>query len=247
MSADMMLGSIDAPQSLNRYSYTMNDPVNLTDHMGLSWECHYEQVNVVVNGERQEGELKLVCVLVDDPPLDSGFGVGGGGLPGDPCFGGPCGGGGTGGGGGPEQKPDLCPADKRRFFNWLNDALGKMASDLNTTKSLMFTMAAKEGGWTEDSLDHNQPLNNPFGVNSINRKGQAAGNIAYPSLQSAVDYWKDKYGGRVGGTQTPDDFVNGLQHPKQGRPYNSADPKYESKFSAIYKAVQKFMAICGIK
>jgi hypothetical protein len=50
-----------------------------------------------------------------------------------------------------------------------------MAQDLNTTKTLMLTEAAKEGGWTTKNLDHNQPLNNPFGVNKINSKGQASG------------------------------------------------------------------------
>ncbi|MBZ5523124.1 MAG: hypothetical protein LAP21_12875, partial [Acidobacteriia bacterium] len=36
MSADMMGGSRGVPQSLNRYAYSMNDPVNLADPLGLS-------------------------------------------------------------------------------------------------------------------------------------------------------------------------------------------------------------------
>lgn len=35
MRVDPVAGSIDDPQSLNRYSYTKNDPVNLTDPLGL--------------------------------------------------------------------------------------------------------------------------------------------------------------------------------------------------------------------
>ncbi len=35
MSADLMSGKTGAPQSLNRYSYAMNDPVNLIDPLGL--------------------------------------------------------------------------------------------------------------------------------------------------------------------------------------------------------------------
>jgi RHS repeat-associated protein len=40
MSADLMDGSPGAPQSLNRYSYALNDPVNLVDPLGLYafWE-----------------------------------------------------------------------------------------------------------------------------------------------------------------------------------------------------------------
>ena len=92
MSVDLLGGSTSVPQSLNRFAYVLNDPINLTDPMGLSIQCHYEQVNIVVNGETQQGEEKFVCAFVDDPPPDSGWGVGdGGGIPGDPCFGLPCG------------------------------------------------------------------------------------------------------------------------------------------------------------
>jgi hypothetical protein len=50
-----------------------------------------------------------------------------------------------------------CPADKRRFFNWLAGPLAQMAEDLNTTLALLLTLAAKEGGWTTADLNHNQP------------------------------------------------------------------------------------------
>jgi len=69
-----------------------------------------------------------------------------------------------------------------------------MASDLKTTKTLMLTMAAKEGGWTVKHLNHNQRLNNPFGVNRINKKGQAAGNIHYRSLDDAITSWENMFG-----------------------------------------------------
>jgi hypothetical protein len=140
-------------------------------------------------------------------------------------------GGGRRGGGGQQKKAkeqkstsDSCPPEKRRFFNWLDGPLGQMAKDLNTTKTLMLTMAVKEAGWTARDLDHNEPLNNPFGVNRINNRGQAAGNIKYSSLDEATRYWKQRFGDRVRGAQSVDDFLKGLQHPTQGQPYNSADP-----------------------
>jgi hypothetical protein len=122
-----------------------------------------------------------------------------------------------------------------------------MAKDLGTTKTLMLTQAAKEAGWTKDSLDHNQPLNNPFGVNRINNKGQAAGNIKYSSLDDAIQYWKQRFGDRVRGTQTADDYINGLERPTKGDPYNANVAKYTKDFMNVYNTMLKYMKICGIK
>lgn len=61
-----------------------------------------------------------------------------------------------------------------------------MATDLGTTQQLMLTMAAKEGGWTTAALNHNQPLNNPFGVNII-KNGRAAGNKAERTVSVFAD------------------------------------------------------------
>jgi hypothetical protein len=120
-----------------------------------------------------------------------------------------------------------------------------MAQDLNTTKELLLMHAAREGGWTTKDLDHNQPLNNPFGVNKI-AKGQAVGNVNYPSLNAAIEYYEGRFGDRVRGTQTPEDFAYGLQHPKNGQRFNSADPKYEEHLKGLYSSVLKFEKLCGI-
>lgn len=42
MQPDRMLGSIENPQSLNRYSYTLNDPINLSDPLGLYEGCVHQ-------------------------------------------------------------------------------------------------------------------------------------------------------------------------------------------------------------
>jgi hypothetical protein len=139
-----------------------------------------------------------------------------------------------------------CPPDKRRFFDWLVDPLRKMAQDLNTTLTLLLTHAAKEAGWNNKYLDHNQPLNNPFGVNII-RNGKAVGNVSYPSLDAAIGYYEQKYNDRIGGTQTPDDFINGLEHPAQGQPYNADIAGYTTEYKKIYNTMLKFMKLCGIQ
>jgi RHS repeat-associated protein len=146
----------------------------------------------------------------------------------------------------PKPPADPCPKEKRCFFNWLDGPLGNAAPGLGTTKTLMFTMAAKEGGWTQPALDHNMPLNNPFGVNRI-KNGQAVGNIAYPSLPDAINAWGKNFGDRVRGDTDPGDFVHDLQNPEPpGKPYNSVNPNYENDFEQVYNAVLKFMKLCGI-
>ena len=147
----------------------------------------------------------------------------------------------------PKPPVDPCPQEKRCFFNWLDGPLGKAAQDLDTTKTLMFTMAAKEGGWTPDALAHNMPLNNPFGVNNI-KNGQAVGNKQYTSLPAAVEAWERNYGDRVRGIKQPDDFVYELMHPAPpARPYNEKSAShYEDDFQNIYDSVVKFMKLCGI-
>jgi len=148
----------------------------------------------------------------------------------------------------PKPPIDPCPKEKRCFFNWLDGPLGQAARDLDTTKTLMFTMAAKEGGWTPDALAHNMPLNNPFGVNNI-KNGRAVGNKQYPSLPAAIDSWEHSSAGqRVRGDQDVSDFIHDLQHPDPPElPYNTASKDdYDNQFEKDYQAVVKFMKLCGI-
>ena len=52
---------------------------------------------------------------------------------------------------------------------------------------------------------------------------------------------------RIRGDQDPNDFLHDLQHPDPpDKPYNSKDPLYDDKFEKAYKAVLKFMKLCGI-
>ena len=138
-----------------------------------------------------------------------------------------------------------CPPDKRRFFDWLVDPLRKMAQDLNTTLTLLLTHAAKEAGWNNKYLDHNQPLNNPFGVNNIS-KGKAVGNASYPSLDAAIDYYEKRYA-RLRGAQTPEDFINALERPAHDIPFNSDVEHYTTEYMKVYNTMLKFMKLCGIQ
>jgi hypothetical protein len=123
-----------------------------------------------------------------------------------------------------------------------------MAQDLNTSNTFLLTEAAKEGGWTTNHLDHNQPLNNPFGVNKINSQGKAAGNVAYPTVDAAIDYWKGRFGEQVRGTQTAQDFINGLEYPPPGgHRVNSNVKDYVRDYLDVYNSMVKYMKLCGVQ
>ncbi len=70
MSPDLLAGGVDDPQSLNRYAYVLNDPVNLVDPLGLdppererdNRTPHYEIVDArtLMLGARDSGNT---CIL----------------------------------------------------------------------------------------------------------------------------------------------------------------------------------------
>jgi RHS repeat-associated protein len=107
VSADLLSGDLLSPQSLNRYTYSRNDPVNWIDPLGLkaSW-------GICLDNPEDEDATGNLCLIVEDPADGGGGGSssggdggasGGGGGPGG-C-GGPCGDGSGGGGGGGDGKP----------------------------------------------------------------------------------------------------------------------------------------------
>lgn len=62
-SPDLMGGHLLAPQSLNRYAYALNDPVNLTDPLGMYWSCSHETSSF---GGGAETDTGWTCLWVDD-------------------------------------------------------------------------------------------------------------------------------------------------------------------------------------
>ncbi len=133
-----------------------------------------------------------------------------------------------------------CTSDKERFFEWLEDDLRDMAANLNTTLQLVLTLAVKEGGWNKPALDHNQPLNNPFGMNIIKNR-QAAGNAKYQSLKEAVDAWTSSHA-YVRGIKDPAVFVKALLDHH----YNTVNPHYGKEFVARYDDVGRAMKSCKV-
>jgi len=90
MSADLLAGSLGAPQSLNRYSYAMNDPVNLIDPLGLYCTYYTETeygLDHQVTGVTQSYECTpdLNWEAGFDTDLMGGWGGGGGPFGGGPA------------------------------------------------------------------------------------------------------------------------------------------------------------------
>jgi hypothetical protein len=50
----------------------------------------------------------------------------------------------------------------------------------------------------------------------------------------------------VQGVDTAADFVNGLEHPKYGEPYNSNIPAYTEVYKEDYGYLTDYMKRCGI-
>jgi RHS repeat-associated protein len=77
-SADPLLGAIAIPQSLNRYAYALNEPINLVDPLGLdSWpRCFETEGAYVCIGLAPGGGSGTQAPL---PLVNSGEGGGGGG------------------------------------------------------------------------------------------------------------------------------------------------------------------------
>jgi RHS repeat-associated protein len=77
MSADLMSGNILSPQSLNRYAYVANDPVNLVDPLGLVWFGNRFCTNTT--GDPSDDVCEEEWIWVDLGEESGGGALGGGG------------------------------------------------------------------------------------------------------------------------------------------------------------------------
>jgi RHS repeat-associated protein len=70
LTPDPLAGSIANPQSLNRYGYVTNDPVNLIDPLGLDcyWWVEWERL-ISSNGEVGPKKIKSARLLGCDPEI----------------------------------------------------------------------------------------------------------------------------------------------------------------------------------
>jgi RHS repeat-associated protein len=140
MSVDQLTGGLAAPQSLNRYAYTLNNPVNLVDPLGLdssapsmSWQCVGNVCTYTMSGGS-----------TTDVFGEGGLFGGGGGSGGyyAPLLEGP------GGGGGPTMSAGPPRNDCLKFADMV-DQIAKSSNDL---KSFMDKMASTFTGAKDSSI-----------------------------------------------------------------------------------------------
>jgi RHS repeat-associated protein len=73
LSADPVAGALGLPQSLNRYAYVMNDPINLLDPSGLAPDC----ILHVIGGDKLPQNAKdEINRILKDAGIEVSFGTG---------------------------------------------------------------------------------------------------------------------------------------------------------------------------
>jgi hypothetical protein len=148
MSADLLGGSIDMPQSGNRYAYVLNDPINSVDLWGLcTGFIGRDKDGNPIFGERpchkaQDGD--------DSDGVggsSGGAGDGGGGTGG--C-GGPCpGGGGDGGGPGTDKKKKK---DNQQLCDSIQQNYDRTANETNAKWDVRFWASVVAGAATGNGI-----------------------------------------------------------------------------------------------
>ncbi|MHB8525864.1 MAG: RHS repeat-associated core domain-containing protein [Candidatus Acidiferrales bacterium] len=138
MTPDPLMGDIRNPQTLNRYAYVANNPLNLIDPSGLHEEDEGPPYTCVVGGNVIEGEDNCILAqLQADDPCGTGTG---------PC---------DSFGGGDSGSPGLTP-DKKALANCINAQFG--VSLLSFTPSAPGQNGSFTGAMAGAYTGYNQPL-----------------------------------------------------------------------------------------
>jgi RHS repeat-associated protein len=199
-SPDPLGGNMDDPQTLNRYTYTRNDPVNLADPSGLffvdcGWYGTCHPGGGWADGPSASGGFLLFgCAFFAPVGVSEGYGV----LEGFFC--GPTPGnmpdtGDAGGGGGSDKKQILEKLRSKLYDKLLNDpdclaflgAKGAMVLDLLST--IPVNLDARLPGydaWTTASRD----LESQLPVNPVINFNPNGGGF----VKGDQDFWGNEYG-----------------------------------------------------
>jgi hypothetical protein len=139
--------------------------------------------------------------------------------------------------------------DKREFFVLYN-YFKKMADKLNTDVDFIMAQSAEETLWmTYETAKDN---NNLFGVNRRNDDPRAyikihdgkkyGSNAVYGSIEECIQAWVKKWGEKVKGTKTIDEYINKLVNAG----YNENPTAYRAKIKKLYESVQTRKGKCNI-
>ena len=267
---DPIPGWVTNPQSLNRYAYVINDPVNGVDPLGLrvvhpwvesvesfvaddiSWDISLDALtpdNLVI--------VDRVCVSTDDghggsiihctnyatrfvPPDEGRFNSGRGG------------GAATSGGASATQSPCSEPryADAIAFMKRHQSDARKVATAMNTTVANVLGHAGYEAGWKEQT-SHTTVANNYFGLTvGPEFKGTTGqhqvGNLTfgvYPDpgfLNSGLSLAGSSFGQRAGGTKDASSYAQAI-----GPTFDPTNPNYVNNLEAVIRTAEKLLPCLG--
>jgi uncharacterized Zn-binding protein involved in type VI secretion len=158
-------------------------------------------------------------------------------------------------GGIPESKWAASPhetgsqCDKSDFFALYN-YFKKMADELDTDVDFIMAQAAEESAWGTSRAAKegynlfgvNRPLNDPRIYKGEDGKLYGT-NAVYDSYESGIQAWVNKWGPRVKGAKTHDQYIDGLLDGG----YNPNKTAYKKRMKDAYKAVVKRKTACGIQ
>jgi RHS repeat-associated protein len=215
-------GSYDAtdPQSLNRYAYALDSPLNWIDPSGLLVFCDESY-----STDDDDNDIYTYDCYVDseDPGIED------------------VGPGGCGGGEGGSKNPKCSAAIMQPQYTSI---FGQMGSQLQINPLFIMSTALQESGWNlahvygTNSSSHGQPLNNLFGMTNA-----GGNNIAYPSVQASAQAWMTDWGSYLAGQpQTIDEYAAALNSDPRHM-YNS-NPAYASQLAARYKQLVSATKAC---
>jgi len=236
-SPDPIEGSTAGPQSLNRYAYTQNDPINAADPLGLC-SAEFEFAYMA------DGGPVYVLVVAPDCYFDSG-------RP-QPAVGADNGG---GGGGSPNEKEDCekLKASHPSQFNFVQSNLQNatfLAAFLNTSAANILGHSAYES--TYGTSDVAQNAGNYFGLQypfpGTGAPYTAPGGTVYSSydtsngfLNSGLSFALSKQGTKVKGASSPQAYAQSLVVPTGPGAFNSKNPNYLQTLLGTISLVQKIL------
>ena len=228
LSPDPYNGSYDLtnPQSLNRYTYVTDNPLNFIDPTGLEGNC-LPPANCSINDSPPPPSdspppldpCDVYWYLCVDP-MPVGYGPGG-------------------------RAPNNRKCATAIMQPQYTSIFGEMGSQLKISPLFVMSTALQESGWNlthvygTNSSSHGQPLNNLFGMTN-----EGGNNIAYPSIQASVQAWIADWGSYLSGQpQTIQAYAAALNSNPQHM-YNS-NPAYPGQLAARYKQLVSATAACG--
>jgi len=139
--------------------------------------------------------------------------------------------------------------DKKEFFAFYN-YFKKMADKLDTNVDFIMAQSAEETGWMTSGAAKDG--NNFFGINrrrddpriykKLGHRQEEGTNAVYRSIEECIQAWVDKWGEKVRGAKTIDEYITKLINAG----YNVDPATYRIRIKKLYDSVKNRKDKCNI-